>query len=406
MPGRPALERFADARVLMIDDEPANLALLEQMLRRAGLRNLHALGDSREALGRIEELDPDLVLLDLHMPVVDGYAVLAGLRARAGGAYLPVLVLTADTTHDAITRALELGARDFLTKPFDLTEATLRVRNLLETKELHEMLRHNNMDLRQRVGDLERAASSDAEERRVISERIRRVLHDGGISMVFQPVFEVPGGRVVGCEALARFPDGPARGPDRWFADAAAVGAGPELEVAAVAEAMSHLPDLPPHLFLAVNVSPSAAMAPGLHALIDRVDGSRIILELTEHVPVEDYDAVCDGLAALRAHGVRLALDDMGAGYAGFRHLLGLRPDVIKLDISLTRDIDRDAVRRALASALVSFAADVDAQVVAEGVENAEELETLTGLSVPWVQGFHLGRPVDMTELVARVAAP
>ncbi len=141
---------------------------------------------------------------------------------------------------------------------------------------------------------------------------------------------------------------------------------------------------------------PRRRCPPQLHHLLDGADCSRIVLELTEHVPVEDYDAVNAGLRPLRERGARLALDDTGAGYAGFRHLLGLRPDVIKLDISLTRDIDQDPVRRALAGALVTFAAEVDAKVIAEGVENQAELETLEHLNITWVQGYHLGRPAPL----------
>jgi EAL domain-containing protein (putative c-di-GMP-specific phosphodiesterase class I)/AmiR/NasT family two-component response regulator len=398
-PDHPRLERFSDARVLVIDDESANVALLLQLLRRAGLNNLHVVRDSRSAMARIEELDPDLVLLDLHMPGVDGYALLSELRDHTGGSYLPVLVLTADTTRQAINRALDLGAQDFLTKPFDIDEVTLRVRNLLETKALHTTLRHHNLSLRRQLGTLERAAESAQDARQSVIDRVRKVLQDDAITMVFQPIVESPSGRLVGCEALARFPGTPQQGPDRWFADADSVGLGTELEVAAVTAALRDLHQLPPPLFLAVNVSPSAALAPELYAALREADCPRIILELTEHVPVEDYEVVNDRLSALRDLGVRLALDDTGAGYAGFRHLLGLRPDVIKLDISLTRDIDRDAVRRALAGALVAFADDVDARVIAEGVENAHELETLVRLRIPWLQGYHLGRPQAMSTI-------
>jgi EAL domain-containing protein (putative c-di-GMP-specific phosphodiesterase class I) len=210
----------------------------------------------------------------------------------------------------------------------------------------------------------------------------------------------MPGQRVVGCEALARFPGDPAQGPDRWFADAHSVGLGTDLEVLAVSSALQRLPELPPELFMTVNLSPSAALAPEVQSLIEQTDGSRVVLELTEHVPVEDYDAVGAGLSELRRGGVRLASDDTGAGYAGFRHLLGLSPDIIKLDISLSRDIDQDPVRRALAGALVAFANDVEAQVIAEGVETERELETLAGLDVPWLQGYHLGRPGELSHVL------
>jgi len=403
--GPGLLAPFADARVLLVDDEPANLALLRRLLSQQGLRHLYEATDSREALARISQVDPDLVVLDLHMPGVDGYSLLADLRRRAAGSYLPVLVITADTTSEAIKRALDLGARDFLTKPFDITEATLRVRNLLETRALHTTLRHHNLYLRQLVGEYQQAATSEREARQITVERIEQVLRDGLLTMVFQPIFEVADQTIIGCEALARFPHDEARGPDRWFADADQVGLGTQLEIAAVASALQHLPELPHHLFMAINVSPAAAMAPELRAVLNARDCARIVLELTEHVPVEDYDAMRDALAVFRNAGARLAIDDTGAGYAGFRHLLGLHPDVIKLDISLTRGIDQDAARRALAAALVTFSHDVGAQVVAEGVENASELNTLTGLGVPWVQGFYLGRPQELANIATMARA-
>lgn len=392
-PARPSLRRYANARVVLIDDEPANLSLLTQLLSRSGLRNLHPVGDSRRALTVIEELDPDLVLLDLHMPGVDGYTLLAELRDRAAGTYLPVLVLTADTTRRAITRALDLGAKDFLTKPFDIDEVTLRVRNLLETKELHTTLRQHNVRLHRQLGEFERAARLEQGAYRAVLDRVSALLDEPDLTMVFQPILAMPGQGLVGYEALARFGSAPLQPPDRWFAEAEQVGLGTELEVLAIAAALRRLPDLPEEAFLAVNVSPSTALSPSLQELLGGFDCRRIVLELTEHVPVEDYDAVNEGLQSLRRAGARLALDDTGAGYAGFRHLLGLRPDVIKLDISLTRDIDQDPVRRALAGALVTFAAEVDAVVIAEGVENQSELDTLERLSIPWVQGYHLGRP-------------
>jgi EAL domain-containing protein (putative c-di-GMP-specific phosphodiesterase class I)/DNA-binding NarL/FixJ family response regulator len=397
---RPSLQQFAEARVLLIDDEPANLALLTQLLSRSGLRNLHSLSDSRQAMAAIESLNPDLILLDLHMPGVDGYAILAELRHVAAGSYLPVLVLSADTTRQAINRALALGAKDFLTKPFDIDEATLRVRNLLEAKELHNTLRHHNVRLHRRLDEFERAADRRVEASQAMGQRIRDVLRAGSLRMVFQPIMNITDGRMVGCEALARFLVDPQQSPDRWFAEAERAGLGIELETAAIAAAVQALPALPDDVFLALNMSPSTALSSALEDLLAGIDLSRIVLELTEHVAVEDYDAVSSGLASLRAHGARLALDDTGAGYAGLRHLLGLRPEVIKLDISLTHDIDHDPVRRALAGALVSFAGDVDAAVVAEGVENEREQDALLRLGVRWVQGFHVARPQSLSSVV------
>ena len=134
------------------------------------------------------------------------------------------------------------------------------------------------------------------------------------------------------------------------------------------------------------------------HQLCEPELWPRIVIELTEHVPIEDYAAVHASMASMRERGSRLAADDLGAGYAGFRHLIRLQPDIIKLDISLVRGIHRSKGQRALASALVAFAADVGARVIAEGVEEPGELDALRDIGVPWAQGFFLGRPVPLPD--------
>jgi EAL domain-containing protein (putative c-di-GMP-specific phosphodiesterase class I) len=274
------------------------------------------------------------------------------------------------------------------------------VRNLLETRSLHTTLRHHNLELRRQIGDYQRRAATEEEARQTILDRLDPVLAGAGLSVHFQPVRKVGCGTMVGCEALARFSAEPLRTPDLWFADAQAVGLGLELEVVAVAAALRALPSLPAPMFLAINVSPATVMSGVLSDVLSGADCRRVVLELTEHVPIEDYGGVVSALSRLREHGVRVALDDTGAGYAGFRHLLGLQPDVIKLDLSLTRDIDHDVSRRALAAALVAFAGDVGAHIIAEGVETEAELETLEKLGVPWVQGYLLGRPEPLESML------
>ena len=142
-----------------------------------------------------------------------------------------------------------------------------------------------------------------------------------------------------------------------------------------------------------LNVSPAALLAPALVEDLAGLPGARLALELTEHAPVEDYGALEAALAGLRSRGVQLMIDDAGAGFASLRHVLGLHPDVIKLDLSLTRDIDSDPVRRALAASLVAFAREVGATMVAEGIETRAELEAVRALGVTHAQGYYIARP-------------
>ena len=147
-----ALPADATARILIVDDQSANVRLLERVLLRSGYREIEGITDPRLVPETVERFDPDIVLLDLHMPHLDGYAVLAHLRLRRStGAFLPVVVLTADVSPDAKLRALSSGATDFLTKPFDPAEVTLRVSNLLHMRALHREVEAANRSLEARV---------------------------------------------------------------------------------------------------------------------------------------------------------------------------------------------------------------------------------------------------------------
>jgi EAL domain-containing protein (putative c-di-GMP-specific phosphodiesterase class I) len=180
---------------------------------------------------------------------------------------------------------------------------------------------------------------------------------------------------------------------------------GSELEASAVQSALRGLRDLPDSFYLAINASPDFILSGALAPMLEPIDLKRIVLEITEHARVSDYDALTQALRPLRNAGMRVAIDDAGAGYSSMRHILHIEPELVKLDISLTRGIDADSKRRALASALIAFARETGTAIVAEGVETQAELETLLGLGVTSVQGYLLGRPMTLTELQRRVSA-
>ncbi len=380
------LASYSDMRVLVVDDNASNVALMAALLHEQGLQLIGSETDARQVPRRLVAEDPDLVLLDLHMPHVDGHTLLGQIQRYAAGTYLPVLVLTADTTTEARDRALALGAQDYLTKPVDAAEATLRIANLLQTRRLLGALRRTAEPAPEERGQ----HWTDQDERR---RRTDAVLRDRSITPVFRPVVDVHTLETVGHEGVSRFPDGGALKPQQWFDDAFAVGLGPELEWLAAACALGCLDALPADTFLAINMSPATILCTSERELCPPGACSRVVIELTEHVPIEDYTAVERALAVMRGLGARLAADDLGSGYAGFRHLVSLRPDIIKLDQSLVRGIHANSGQRALASALVAFAGDVGAHVIAEGVEEYAELDALRGLGVPWAQGRYLGRP-------------
>lgn len=393
---------LAGSRVMVVDDSSGNVRLLQRLLRNAGFTTVVGYTDPASALARCKQVLPDVLLLDLHMPDLDGFAVMEALRSMLpGDAFLPVLVLTADEDAAVKQRALAAGAKDFLTKPFDAIEVVLRVRNLLETKDLYARLQRHNARLQAELDAQQAAERRRAEETRQSLCRIEQVLSENLLTMVFQPIVSLVDGHLVGVEALARFEADPRRPPNEWFAEANAVGRGVELELHAVKSALAQLADLKFGAYMSVNASPLTAIGAGLATLLASFPGNRIVLELTEHTRVGDYEALVEALVRARKSGVRVAADDTGAGYSGLQHLLRLRPNVVKLDIALTRHIDEDPARRALASALVTFAGEIGAVLVAEGVESVEELRSLRALGIPAAQGYRLARPGPMSALRA-----
>ncbi len=224
---------------------------------------------------------------------------------------------------------------------------------------------------------------------------------DSPLSDLIQPVWDLARSSPIGMECLARFNGIPSRSPDKWFHEAADVGLGTALEVAAVKLAVTALGLFPVHIWLAVNASPSVSMSGELSDVLDGIDANRIVLEITEHTHVDDDPLLQSKLRSRRASGVRLAVDDNGAGYASLQYILHLEPELIKLDIALTRGIDGDPARRALATARLGFAKETNCEVIAEGVETPAELAILRLLGVQMAQGYLLGGPMISCEALA-----
>ena len=234
--------------------------------------------------------------------------------------------------------------------------------------------------------------------------RVTRVLDGNHIAIVYQPIWHLGTRRPIGLECLARFTSTPYSAPDVWFREAAETGMGIALEMAAVKVALAALPSVPETTYLAVNASPQTILSPELSRALEGLPAERIVLEITEHAHVDDYDQLLGALQPLRQAGVRVAVDDAGAGYASLQHILQLKPDLIKLDMALTRNIDADRPRRALASALIGFAQETGSRIIAEGVETAGELAVLRDLGVEKAQGYFLGRPTSLEHALKLIA--
>jgi len=376
--------------VLLADDAATTRALLRAVIAAdSGLELVGCAVDATEAIAQAELHRPDVALIDVEMP--GGGGPVAAREIAVCSPDTRIIALSGHDDRDNVIDMLRAGAVGYLLKSTPLPELRAAVRRAAEGEKavspelvddlLDELADHLTREQRERDARLERAG------------RVRRVLDENLIAMVFQPLVDLETGRAVGFEALARVRLEPVRGPDAWFADAAASGLLEELDLAALRAALTELDRLPGAGSLWLNLSPGTAVSPRLYRALEDVAVGRLVLEITEHARVEDYDVLDAALAPLRARGLRLAVDDAGAGFASLRHILRLAPDVIKVDMTVTRGIDSDQARRALTSALVAFGSETGALIVAEGIETQAELEALRGLGVGYGQGYLFGRP-------------
>ncbi|WP_338241412.1 sensor domain-containing phosphodiesterase [Aurantiacibacter hainanensis] len=226
-------------------------------------------------------------------------------------------------------------------------------------------------------------------------QRVEAMLDGHAITMFQQPIHELSSGRPVGVECLARFPDLNKRGPEAWFEDAERAGLGNDLEMTAVRCALETVDQVPDGIYAAINASPATILSGRLRETLREAGARNLVIEITEHQEVEDFDALGREISALKEFA-KIAIDDVGTGYAGLRHLIELQPDILKMDMVLTRNINDDPARRAICAAMVQFARDIGAKLVAEGIETEDEKSAMTDLGVDYGQGFLFARPLPV----------
>jgi len=236
----------------------------------------------------------------------------------------------------------------------------------------------------------------------ILRADIMHVIDTEAVDVAYQPILDIDGRRCLGIEALARFPE-PFGSPDVTLAASRTVGLGLELERQVIVQAWKMLARLAPGQFLALNVAPDALLELAHRAnMREDLPLHQLVVEITEHSVVECYEDLHQELMPLRRRGLRIAVDDAGAGYASLRHVLELRPDFIKVDRSLIHGIADDHARRVAVSAFLSLAVDLGANVVAEGVERDADLAVVRELGLHAIQGFLLGEPTSCPDTLAR----
>lgn len=393
------LTSLTPIRLLVADHDAAVLAAVADLLAgEPGMDVVATAREAREAVRLAADHRPDVAIIDFKVAGGGG-----PLATREIARLSPGTRVIAHSIHDdlaSVSEMIRAGATGFVRKGAPITEiveAVERASRGLASLSAESVAGVASV-LDQQLVHRER---SEREHRRVMAE-VERALAPGGLRILYQPIVDLESRRLLGYEALSRFDVPPARTTEEWFAAAGSVDLGFELELAAVRAAMVGLEDLPPEAYLSVNLSPAAIVAGQAELVAAGLGDERVVIEVTEHAPVADYEALARALEPLRARGTRLAVDDAGAGFASLRHILRLGPDIIKLDVELTRGIDGDLARRSLASALIAFGTEMGITIVAEGVETHDELEALASLGVRCGQGYLLGRPAELPELPSR----
>ncbi|GIF41681.1 hypothetical protein Axi01nite_59920 [Actinoplanes xinjiangensis] len=363
-----------------------------------------SLGMGLAFLSRMEGAVQHLEVVDSVLPLNDGMTqprATSFCQAIADGALPPVIPDVSRFPAAMRLPAAELGIRSYISVPVELSDGTVYGTFCSAGLEADPGLAERDRVL---LEVLAHAAAviiePDVVRRRrnaEIESRLRPLLDRHGPVVLLQPIVELAGGRRVGAEALSRFPHEWHQPPDEVFADADLIGERENLELAALRGAADHLPHVTG--YIAMNISAATLYAPGGVEFLTRLPLERIVLELSEHDPIDDYERLRNVLAPLRAAGMRLAIDDVGAGYSSLRHIVATGPDVIKLDRSIVSGVADDAVLAVVVHALVELAGAVGAAVVAEGIETAADAAALVKLGVGLGQGWLFDRAVTAADL-------
>jgi len=360
----------ADARadVLLLDDDELVLHAVARVLVSKGY-SVKKVRDGATAVREALSGRYDILLSDIHLPVLSGTEVLAALRSHE--CHIPVVLMTGAPSFQSARDAVEYGAVQYLTKPL---EADALVRAVARAQR-------------------SRRASQRPACESVTDAAFARTLDT--LWMAFQPIVSLAAGGAVAYEALVRSRDSRFASPPQLLAYAAQAGRTQEIGRAIRQRCATAVADLPRGSSLFVNLDAADLMDEDLFSATASLTAhaERVVLEVTERGGLEEIRDIADRMRALRALGFRVAVDDLGAGYAGLSSVAVLEPDYVKLDMSLTRDLAASQVRSRLVASMIDACRDMDMLLIAEGVETEVELRALRNLGCDLVQGYHFARP-------------
>jgi len=372
-------------RVLIVDDENALREACAEMLRDEGYE-VETAGSGAAAIDVLDLLqrsELDVVLSDIRMPGMSGVELLQAVRER--DLDLPVILMTGNPTVETAARAVEYGALRYLLKPVKMDVLLRSVGDAVRLRQLARLKRQAAVEL----GDGNHLVGDRAGLERTLEQALR------SLWMVYQPIVWAAGG-LYGYEALVRTTVEALPRPESLFVAAQRLGRVHQLgRVIRNQVAASLAPLSTRELAIFVNVNPNELTDDSLYAAdADLSAAARgVVLEITERAALEEVPAVRSRIAALKDLGFRIALDDLGAGYAGLTSFSVLEPNIVKLDMSLVRDVDKEPIKRRLVESMTRLCKDSGILVVAEGVETKAEHDVVVELGCDLIQGYLIGRP-------------
>jgi EAL domain-containing protein (putative c-di-GMP-specific phosphodiesterase class I)/CheY-like chemotaxis protein len=368
--------------VLVVDDDDILLRTTRRLLANGG-RDVEVAADARAALQLIEQRRFDVIVSDIRMPGLSGIDLLRAVRKT--NLDVPVILVSGAPDTQTAMDAIELGAFRYLAKPYDtgvfvsVVDRAVRLGRLAAAKRLAMSL----------AGHDERFLG----DRTSLEARFASAL--SSMWMAFQPIVSHRRGRSIAYEALLRTDEETLKNPVAFLAAAEQLQRVHELGRAirvAVAEAAKDAPD---DVRFFVNLHPTDLLDGELYQALSPLSAiaDRVVLEITERSALDCVTDIEKRIASLRALGFRIAVDDLGAGYSGLSCLTSLEPDIIKLDMSLVRNIDKDRRRQQVVLSLIELCGSLSMAVVVEGIETEAERETLVGLGADMMQGYLFARP-------------
>jgi EAL domain-containing protein (putative c-di-GMP-specific phosphodiesterase class I) len=365
--------------VVVVDDEPPMLRALERSL--GATFRVAAFGAAEQAMERVRRGGVSVVLSDIGMPGMSGIELLGAVREHDPD--LPVVLITGSPSLESATKAIEHGVFRYLPKPFDGEQlASL----LAQASQLHRlaMLKREALELR---------GAPSAPRRGGLDLSLRKALES--LCVVYQPIISNSARSVYGYEALMRSPHPDFPSPHQLLTAAEQTGALHELGQVVRQRAIEGLQNVPQGTLLFLNLHPQDLADPELtrQGTLLAENAHRIVLEITERASLDGVESLKPKLSRLRELGFRIAIDDLGAGYAGLTSFALLEPEIVKLDMTLTRDIDQSAVKQKLVRSISQLCGEMGMTIVVEGVETMAERNTLTGLGCDLLQGHLFGMP-------------